>query len=116
MDWKLGSKFKPFQSEIQSESDLIRVNPTKKLFACFPIAPGFGRPGASEQNKPEQSRSKRIKVSSCNCFAYSRVFWSPVSSRFKPGRQVVQTRFLTGFDRVCPGLAGFDRVKVFNKV
>jgi hypothetical protein len=28
-----GQKFKPSQSEIQSESDLIRVNPTKKIAA-----------------------------------------------------------------------------------
>jgi hypothetical protein len=36
-------------------------------------------------------------------------------TRSEPGRQVVQTRFSTGFDRVWPGLAGFDRVK-FNTV
>jgi hypothetical protein len=31
-------------------------------------------------------------------------------TRSRPGQQVAQTRFLTGFDRVCPGLAGFARV------
>jgi len=36
-------------------------------------------------------------------------------TRSEPGRQVAQTRFLTGFDRVWPALAGFDRVK-FNTV
>jgi hypothetical protein len=32
-------------------------------------------------------------------------------TRSEPGRQVGQTRLMTGFDRVCPGLPGFDRVK-----
>jgi hypothetical protein len=34
-------------------------------------------------------------------------------SLFGPGQQAAQTRFLTGFGRVCPGLTGFDRAKVF---
>ena len=32
-------------------------------------------------------------------------------TRSEPGRQVARTRFLAGFSRVWPGLAGFDRVK-----
>ena len=35
-------------------------------------------------------------------------------TRSGPGRQAAQTRFLTGFDRVWPGLPGFDRVSFIS--
>jgi hypothetical protein len=44
--------------------------------------------------------------------AFARVYFKGKTSCSTPGQQAVQTRFLTGFDRVCPGLTGFDRVKI----
>jgi len=41
---------------------------------------------------------------------YGRLGGLRYETRSGPGQQVAQTRFLTGFDRVWPGLAGFDRV------
>jgi len=40
-------------------------------------------------------------------------FRGQLQTRSRPGQQADQTRFLTGFDRVWPGLPGFDRVS-FN--
>jgi hypothetical protein len=40
-------------------------------------------------------------------------FQGSQQTRSRPGQQADQTRFLTGFDRVWPGLPGFDRVS-FN--
>jgi aldose 1-epimerase len=51
--------------------------------------------------------------SPCNAARMTEDAWPTPGgqTRSEPGRQAAQTRFSTGFNRVCPALTGFDRVK-----
>jgi hypothetical protein len=90
-----------------------------ELFAVLQMAP-FSAVWPAGPKLPSQGRYSQFGVSSCERCGFGNSRYSRLGglgglryeTRSEPGRQVAQTRFLTGFDRVCPGLPGFDRVNL----